>query len=265
MFGGPTGDGWFADHPPYPDPALGVVQLQQLVVKLTPEHRKDAQPAFLPWGQIDGSTRAAGQGEAGLRVPQGEVLDSLRHPSRFRLIGAEELAPGRRVEKEVPHRDRRARRPRGGARLARPVAFNVDASGSLGHTRARHQGQSAHGGDRSQRLPAEPQARNRRQALRVADRARRMCGHRQRQLIEANPYAVVSNPDQVTSAVLDFDVDLHRLGVDRVLDQLLDHAGRSRDDFTRGDLVDDERCKSTNRHGRWEELGVRSQELGVRS
>ena len=56
-----------------------------------------------------------------------------------------------------------------------------------------------------------------------------------------HPDAVIGHPDQVLAAPLDRQVDPRRLGVDRVLEQLLDHARRPLDDLTRRDLIDDRR------------------------
>ena len=59
----------------------------------------------------------------------------------------------------------------------------------------------------------------------------------QPRVLRAHADAVVLDPDEPLAAVLDGDGDARRLGVDGVLDQLLDHRGRPLDDLTGGDLV----------------------------
>ena len=53
------------------------------------------------------------------------------------------------------------------------------------------------------------------------------------------PRAVVGHANQAASAGLDLDAEPRRLGIERVLDQFLDHAGRPLDHFAGGDLVGD--------------------------
>ena len=65
-----------------------------------------------------------------------------------------------------------------------------------------------------------------------------MAAQRQPRLVAAHAAAVVDDADQPPPAALDLDLDAPRAGVERVLDQLLDHRGRPLDHLAGGDLVD---------------------------
>ena len=56
-------------------------------------------------------------------------------------------------------------------------------------------------------------------------------------VVRLHPLAVVLDVNQLLAAKLDGDGDTPRAGVDRVLDQLLDHRGRPLDDFAGRNLV----------------------------
>ncbi len=69
---------------------------------------------------------------------------------------------------------------------------------------------------------------------------------------------VVAYPDQPLAAVLDLDLDTPGLGIDAVLDQLLDHRGRSFDDLPRGDLTGQLGTQRVNAH--WPIIASRREE-----
>jgi hypothetical protein len=54
-----------------------------------------------------------------------------------------------------------------------------------------------------------------------------------------NTAAVIHDLDEVASTSGDFDVDTLAAGIDGVLQQLLDDAGRPLDDFSGGNLIDE--------------------------
>ncbi len=60
----------------------------------------------------------------------------------------------------------------------------------------------------------------------------------ERQIFGRNAVPVVGDADQRRTARLDRDVDGGRARVERILDELLDHARRPLDHLARGDLVD---------------------------
>jgi hypothetical protein len=72
---------------------------------------------------------------------------------------------------------------------------------------------------------------------------------RQRQVGSVDAVAVVADPDQAHAAFLEVDVDAARAGIERVLDQLLDHGRRPLDDIAGRDLVDEGVGKLADGHG----------------
>jgi hypothetical protein len=87
-------------------------------------------------------------------------------------------------------------------------------------------------------------------------------GERERQLAGDDAMAVVAHADQSYAAVLDVHSDLSGAGVERVLDQFLDHGGGPLDDLARGDLVDERAFEDPDRHGGW---GLASRRHGRRA
>ena len=59
-----------------------------------------------------------------------------------------------------------------------------------------------------------------------------------RQIVGAHARAVVHHTDFLGPGLLDRDIDLCGAGIERILDQLLDHRGRAFDHLPRRDLVD---------------------------
>ena len=80
-------------------------------------------------------------------------------------------------------------------------------------------------------------------AVELAGRVRR---ERQRQLVRRDAAAVVDHADQRPPAVFDFDDDLRRPGVDRILDQFLHDRRRPLDHLAGGDAVDERRRQLLN-------------------
>jgi hypothetical protein len=58
-----------------------------------------------------------------------------------------------------------------------------------------------------------------------------------RGVLGRHPRAVVAHTEQTQAAFFDLDCDPIRTGIDGILDQLFDYAGRTFDDFACGDLV----------------------------
>ena len=76
-----------------------------------------------------------------------------------------------------------------------------------------------------------------------------MAGDRQLELAGRDAGAVVADADQRQPAAGGDDLDPRRTGVERVLDQFLDHARRTLDHLAGGDLVDHRFGKLADRHG----------------
>src|SRR5690606_29109906 len=68
------------------------------------------------------------------------------------------------------------------------------------------------------------------------------------EIVRIHALAVVGNADEGEPAARGGDVEPRRAGVERVPDQLLDHAGRALDHLAGGDAVDDGFGKVTDGH-----------------
>jgi hypothetical protein len=164
-------------------------------------------------------------------------------------LGAQEAAPRRHAVEQVAHLDlgagrmlRRRRRQRLPASTSTRVAWAASAA-------ARGQREPRHRRDRRQRLAAEAQREDALEVVEAGDLAGRVAGQRQRQLGGRDAAAVVAHADQPDAAFLEFDIDAQRTGVERVLDQFLDHRGGSLDDFAGRDLVDQRFRELADGHG----------------
>ena len=73
---------------------------------------------------------------------------------------------------------------------------------------------------------------------------------RQRQIGPRHALAVVGDADETAAAAVGEHVDAARAGIERVLDQFLDHARRTLDHLAGGDAVDDGFGKLADGHGR---------------
>jgi len=74
-----------------------------------------------------------------------------------------------------------------------------------------------------------------------------VAAHGERQLLGRDAAAVVLDEDQLAAAAPEGHGDPPGAGVERVLDQLLDHGSRPLDHFTGGDPVDDLLGKDADR------------------
>ena len=72
---------------------------------------------------------------------------------------------------------------------------------------------------------------------------------RKREVGPRHAGAVVGDADQAPAAAVGRDLDAGRAGVERVLDQLLDHARRALDHLARGDAVDQGLGELADGHG----------------
>jgi hypothetical protein len=114
--------------------------------------------------------------------------------------------------------------------------ISAPASASGGRDCKSTLGDAADGG---QRLAAEAEGADLEQVVGIAQFARGVVAERQRQVVGVDAAAVIDDADQVGTALLDIDIDARAAGVNGVLQQFLDDAGRPFDDLARGDLVDD--------------------------
>ena len=87
--------------------------------------------------------------------------------------------------------------------------------------------------------PRKPKVRHADQVGGAPHLARGMPVEREHRVLAPHAGAVVAHLDQRLAAVLQLDPHVARAGVERVLDQLLDHGSRALDHLARGDLVGD--------------------------
>ena len=73
---------------------------------------------------------------------------------------------------------------------------------------------------------------------------------REREVGARHAAAVVGDADQAAAAAVGHDLDPRRAGVERVLDQFLDHARRPLDHLAGGDAVDDGLAELADGHDR---------------
>ena len=70
--------------------------------------------------------------------------------------------------------------------------------------------------------------------------------HAQLRVLPTHAGPVVADPDEAAAAVLQIDLDAFRAGVQRVLDQLLDHGSGALDDLAGGDLIGERRVEQVD-------------------
>ena len=178
------------------------------------------------------------QMEGDVEMCQSQLLDHLLQVIELGLLGLEKLASCRGVEEQVAHLDRGTDRVCRRLHACGHVAtFGLDLPGLRRIGRARGQGEPRHRANRGQRLTAKAQTADLLQILQITDLAGGMPRQSQRQVVGGNPAAVVAHLEQLDAALLDFDVDPPRAGIQAVLQQFLDHRGRPLDHLTGSNLV----------------------------
>ena len=141
---------------------------------------------------------------------------------------------------QVAHLDGRAGRMRRGLRLAAGVLPRVDRHRARARRRGREvSAELRHRGDGRQRLAAETERGDPLQVVERGDLAGGVARERERQFLGRDAAAVVAHAQQADAAALDVDLDAARAGIQRVLDQFLDHGRRALDHLAGGDLVDE--------------------------
>ena len=114
---------------------------------------------------------------------------------------------------------------------------------------ARGDREPRHGADRRQRLAAKAQRADGDEIV-VGELGGGVALDRQRQVGARHALAVVGDANQPPAAAVGEHVDAARAGIERVLDQLLDHARRTLDHLAGGDAVDDGFGELADGHGR---------------
>ncbi|KAG1249243.1 hypothetical protein G6F65_019202 [Rhizopus arrhizus] len=176
-----------------------------------------------------------------IRPRQCERTQPLFDMAQFGALGAQELAPRRHVVEQFAHFHGGTRCMRTRSDFTDLAAFDLQRGTMLVVRAARGQGEAADRGDRWQRLPPETERGHRFKIIQVGDLAGGMARDRQWQLLRRDAAAVVADADQAHTAFFKIDVDAAGTGIDRILDQFLDHGRRTFDHFASGDLVDQDR------------------------
>ena len=180
------------------------------------------------------------RGELGtrLRPRQRVALHHLERAAQLGLGALQELAPRRHVEEERAHLDRGA--ARGAPPARRRARGRPRCAPATRRRRARRVEQldPRHRGDRGQRLAAKPERRRPAPGPRRSGSCR-WRGGRRRAATSSRPMPEPSSSTAIRAlaAGLELDRDAARAGVERVLDQLLDHRGRALDHLAGGDLA----------------------------
>ena len=76
------------------------------------------------------------------------------------------------------------------------------------------------------------------EVIRTAQLARGVGSDSQRQVVGMDPFAIVNDADQVSSAPLNLDFDASGQSIDRVFQQLLNDTSGTLDHFPSCDLID---------------------------
>ena len=222
------------------------------VVRLTSVVERDQRAREV--GPVDGrdrvEQRAAGrreraaavrrEAEGDLRMGQSERGHRARQRPTLGTLAAQEGASGRQRGEEISHLDAGSRRCTGAAAISgATVAVARDRRRRL-IGRPRDQIDVGRRHDRSQRLAAKTQRPDRKEVLRGAQLRRRVALEGVGDLLRRDAVAVVAHSQQIDAAALRVDLDRACPGIDRVLDQLLEHRRRPLDDLAgsdaRGDL-----------------------------
>lgn len=122
------------------------------------------------------------------------------------------------------------------------AALDGDLVGVAALSRTAGDGQPRHRADRGQGLAAEAEGRDTQQVDIARVVGLQLGGgvafDGQRQLVRRHPMPVVGDQDPRQPAAVGLDLDPRGTGVERILDQFLDGAGRAFDHLAGGDAVD---------------------------
>src|SRR6266516_688861 len=134
---------------------------------------------------------------------------------RFRGRGAQELAPGRRIEEQAAHGDGRAALPGGLLSRFDATADYPQPRGGAAVNRCLEL-EARHGRDRGKRLTAKAEGADADQVSRTADLARGVALQGEARVVGAHALAVVAHPDQCLAAILELYADGAGARIERV-------------------------------------------------
>ena len=189
-------------------------------------------------GPGDGGALLAGERESDVGPAHREPAHHLANRLALAAIALQEFEPGRGRVEQLAHFDARAFAER--RRLDLTLAAGVDRD----HPAMRlarvpgRDGKSAHRADRWQSLAAEAERADVEEIV-VGQFRGGVALDRQREVGARHAGAVVAHADQSAAAAVGDDLDARCPGIERVLEELLDHARRPLHHLARRDAVDD--------------------------
>src|SRR5690606_29326474 len=226
------------------------VDLDGVFWKFRAHDTRDAvQPPFrvIPdrW-KFEDRTIGTGERETNGREGDGRAPDHIAGGSTFCPLPLHEFQPCRGGEKQVAHLHYGSPVCRSRPYRRHAAALDGDLGAAIAVCRARAQRQPGDRTDRGQSFPAESQR------VYGVDVVRKLRGavsrDGERQFRCRNTHPVVSDADQAETAARRDDLDVGSAGIERVLNQFFDDAGRTLDDLAGGDLVDHRFGKLEDRH-----------------
>ena len=185
--------------------------------------------------------------EGNVRPAHRQAAHHLADRLALAAVALEEFEPRRRGVEEIAHLDAGAGAERAGFHARLVAAVDRDRPGVRLARVPRGDGEPRHRADRGQRLAAEAERADVEQVV-VGQLRGGVALDREREVVAGHAGAVVGDADQAASAAVGHDLDVVRAGIERVLDQLLDHARRPLDHLARGDAVDDAFGELANGH-----------------
>ena len=180
---------------------------------------------------------AGGQREPDMRMGHGEALHHLGDGLVLGALRLEKFQPRRHARKQIAHLDARADIAGRRLHLAFGAAVDAQREGLAGAARARQDRQRCNRADGRQRLAAEAERADGEQVF-LGQLRGGVPFHRQHQIVGRHAATIVGDADQRQAARCGDNLDLAGAGIERVLDQLLDDAGRPLHHLARGDTVD---------------------------
>ncbi|CAH0320713.1 hypothetical protein SRABI106_04355 [Rahnella aquatilis] len=189
--------------------------------------------------EIDGNVKARQRNSPDNFIDMGE----------FGFLSTHEFTAGGRIVKQIQHFNRRALRMRRRFDRHRHIpSFGIGLPGFILLCGARCQNQARYRADTGQRFATKSEAQDCFQIIKTGDFTGGMTCQRQRQIVFANPAAVVANADKLGATAIDININTRRARIKAVFHQFLHHGSRSFDNFARCYLVSKLRRQYLDRH-----------------
>ena len=193
------------------------------------------------------------QGEGNIRPAHGEAADHIANGLALAAVASKKLEAGRGGKEEIANVDAGALPQGRGLERGFSSAVHADRPGMRLVRMAARDGEPCHRADGGQGLTAKAQRTNVEEIV-IGKLGCRVALDRERKVGGGHPGAVVGNLDQSAPSAVSENVDARRPCVQRVLDELLDHARRPLHHLAGGDAVDDCFRELANGHERGAEI-----------